>query len=269
MLNLLDHYKSLWNLSAEGEPFETPSGLLQAVTYADAPCMLKIARRDKDTRSNHVMTWWNGDGAALVLKYDERTILMERATGRNSLTGMARNGRDDEASRIICDAVARLHAHAPPYPPGLVPLDIRFRSLTLAAQQQGGIFALCHKVAQQLLVEPKDIAALHGDIHHANILDFGQKGWLAIDPKGLLGEKGFDYANIFCNPDIATATAPGRLERQVQVISEAAGLEPVRLLQWIAAWAGLSAAWAIEDRTNPEPAMTVAGIALNKLNEIN
>jgi aminoglycoside/hydroxyurea antibiotic resistance kinase len=41
---------------------------------------------------------------------------------------------------------------------------------------------------------------LHGDLHHGNVLDFGLRGWLAIDPKGLLGERGFDFANIFTNP---------------------------------------------------------------------
>jgi streptomycin 6-kinase len=42
----------------------------------------------------------------------------------------------------------------------------------------------------------------------------GPRGWLAIDPKGLCGERGFDFVNIFCNPDFALATAPGRLVRQ-------------------------------------------------------
>jgi streptomycin 6-kinase len=37
---------------------------------------------------------------------------------------------------------------------------------------------------------------------------------LAIDPKRLVGERGFDYANIFCNPDRHTATSPQRLSRQ-------------------------------------------------------
>jgi len=36
----------------------------------------------------------------------------------------------------------------------------------------------------------------------------GPRGWLAIDPKGLCGERGFDFVNIFCNPDFALATAP-------------------------------------------------------------
>jgi streptomycin 6-kinase len=102
---------------------------------------------------------------------------------------------------------------------------------------------------------------LHGDIHHGNILDFGERGWLVIDPKGLIGERGFDYANLFCNPDHGTATAPGRLVRQVEVVSEAAGLERRRLLQWILAWAGLSAVWHLSDGTTPETALEAAQLA--------
>ena len=86
---------------------------------------------------------------------------------------------------------------------------------------------------------------VHGDMHHGNVLNFGPRGWLAIDPKGLIGERYFDYANIFCNPDNEMATRPGRLSRQVQVVSEAAHLECSRLLAWVAAWAGLSAAFPL------------------------
>ncbi len=62
--------------------------------------------------------------------------------------------------------------------------------------------------------EQQGAALMAGDLHHRNILDFGSRGWLAIDPKGILGERGFDFANIFCNPDPAIATVPGRLAHQ-------------------------------------------------------
>jgi streptomycin 6-kinase len=105
---------------------------------------------------------------------------------------------------------------------------------------------------------------LHGDVHHGNVLDFGARGWLAIDPKGLIGERGFDFANIFCNPDVEIATAPGRLARQVAVVSEAARIERPRLLQWILAYAGLSAAWHLDagDEKSAQLPLTVAEIAL-------
>ncbi|WP_319633457.1 aminoglycoside phosphotransferase family protein [Janthinobacterium sp. FT14W] len=59
--------------------------------------------------------------------------------------------------------------------------------------------------------------------------------------------------------------APGRLQRQVALIADAAGLERARLLAWCAAWAGLSAAWHIEDGTPPETALAVADMALEAL----
>jgi streptomycin 6-kinase len=192
MRDQLAHYRKLWRLSADGESFISYSGLLQPVAYNSLPCMLKIGRGEKDERSNMLMAWWNGTGAAPVLHHDNTAILMERALGRQSLTEMVKNGQDDEASRIICQAVAKLHAHSGPYPGYLIPLNERFRSLRIAVEQHSGLFEQCLKIAEQLLSDQKEVVALHGDIHHGNILDFGQKGWLAIDPKGLIGERGFD-----------------------------------------------------------------------------
>jgi streptomycin 6-kinase len=109
---------------------------------------------------------------------------------------------------------------------------------------------------------------LHGDIHHENILDFGSRGWLAIDPKRVYGERGFDFANIFCNPELPTVTKPGRLQRQLPIVCAEAGLEPKRLLRWIIAYAGLSAAWFLSDgdTKNADSDFTVAGIAFAELN---
>ena len=116
-----------------------------------------------------------------------------------------------------------------------------------------------------LLAAPQEEVVLHGDIHHDNILDFGARGWLAIDPKGLRGERGFDFANIFCNPDRATALAPGRLAQRATLIAEAAGLKRKRLLQWVLAWAGLSAAWILSERLTPQVDLSVAAEAAAEL----
>jgi streptomycin 6-kinase len=84
-----------------------------------------------------------------------------------------------------------------------------------------------------------------------------QRGWLAIDPKGLLGERGFDYANIFCNPDLNIARSGGRLSRQTHIVAKEANLDRSRLLQWILAYAGLSAAWHLEDGNEKQAALTL------------
>lgn len=96
----------------------------------------------------------------------------------------------------------------------------------------------------------------------------------SIDPKRLLGERGFDYANLFCNPESAGAGAQGgaqaalvvaRFDRRLQLVTERSGLERRRLLQWIAAWCGLSAAWWMGDGVTPEADLRVAELALAAL----
>jgi streptomycin 6-kinase len=261
----LARYRDRWSLTPDGEPFETPSSVLQPVRHDGAPAMLKIAVEAEERNGAALMVWWGGEGAARVLAHEEDALLMERAVGPRSLVEMARHGRDDEASRVICAVAARLHAPRERPPSTLVPLRDWFRALDPAAARYGGVLVRAAATARELLREPRDVRVLHGDIHHGNVLDFEPRGWLAIDPKGLAGERGFDFANTLCNPDHETATAPGRLERQVDVVSEAASLERTRLLQWILAYAGLSAAWTLEEGEEPALAIAVAEIAASEI----
>jgi streptomycin 6-kinase len=252
-----------WDLIPDGEPIITPTSRLLPVRHHGTPAMLKIATHAEEQRGGRLMTWWNGDGAAGVLAHSDDALLLERATGNRSLIEMARSGQDDEATRIICAGAARLHVPRDTPSPELIPLAEWFRELEPAAAQFGGILCRSADTARELLADQHDIAVLHGDIHHGNILDFGPRGWLAIDPKGLIGERAFDFANIFCNPDFAVATAPGRLSRQATVVAESAEFDRNRLLRWILAYAGLSATWFLGDGMVDEARLpvTVAEIA--------
>jgi streptomycin 6-kinase len=250
-----------WDLVPDGEPIETPSSLLLAVRHNGVPAMLKIAREEEERRGGALMAWWDGDGAAKVLARHGEALLLERATGPRSLAAMVTDGQDEEASRILCDVAARLHAPRPEPPPDLVPLTRWFEALAPAARTQGGLLAQADSVARALLADPRDVVMLHGDIHHGNVLDGGERGWLAIDPKGLLGERTFDFVNILRNPDATVALAPGRFDRQVEVLAAAASLERRRLLDWTLAFAGLSAAWHLADGTPADLDFAIAALA--------
>ena len=251
-----------WDLVPDGEPIETPSSLLLAVRHNGVPAMLKIAREEEERRGGALMAWWNGDGAAKVLAQHGPALLLERANGPRSLAAMVADGQDDEASRILCEVTTRLHAPRAGPPPELVPLTRWFEALAPAARTHGGLLAQADSAAQALLADPRDIVVLHGDIHHGNVLDGGERGWLAIDPKGLSGERTFDFVNILRNPDAATALAPGRFSRQAEVLAAAASLERQRLLDWTLAFAGLSAAWHLADGTPADLDLAVADLAL-------
>ena len=249
-----------WDLVPDGEPITTPSSLLLPVRHNGVPAMLKIAREEEERRGGALMAWWDGDGAAKVLAWHGEALLLERATGARSLTEMVATGRDDEASRILCEVALRLHAPRPGPPTELVPLTRWFAALAPAARTHGGLLARAHSAARSLLADPRDVVVLNGDIHHGKVLD-GDRGWLAIDPKGLLGERTFDFVNILRNPDAAVALAPGRFDRQVDVLAAAASIKRQRLLNWTLAFAGLSAAWHLADGTPADLDFAVAALA--------
>lgn len=250
-------YLDRWGLEADGEPTRTATSVLLPVRRGADRALLKVAQVEEERAGGRLMAWWAGRGAARVLEHDDTAVLLERATGPRSLTVLAGTSvgspawerEDVRATRVLCDVARALHAVdrlEPTRPEGVVPLSTWFRDLLALEGQRRGFVHRSAVVARELLTDPWDETVLHGDLHHGNVLDFGtvqSAVWRAIDPKSLVGERGFDLANIMCNPTSAAATAPGRLSRQVAAVSEAADIDRVRLLQWVVAWTGLSATW--------------------------
>lgn len=259
-------YLERWALTADGAEIVThTSKLLPVRTRAGDAAIVKLALTPEERAGAALMAWWGGEGAARVLAHDDPALLMERATGSRSLVAMAARD-DDEATRLLCAAAAKLHAPRPAPPPAtLVPLERWFAALAPAARKHGGILMQSLATARELLASPQDLRVLHGDIHHANVLDAGARGWLAIDPKGLLGERGYDFANLFRNPTLEIAAAPGRLARRADIVAHAAGLDRARLLRWVLAYTGLSAAWTLDDGGDASIALAIAHIAAAEL----
>lgn len=245
-----------WGLVRDGEPIRTHASRLLPVLRGGTPAMLKLPEVEDERRGYLPLEYWDGDGAARLLARSENggAMLIERATGKRSLAAMARSGAkgDDEATVILCDAIAALQKPRGLVPSGLIPLDIWFKDLFPAAARHGGPLARAAAEASALLPSQRDILPLHADLHHDNVLDFEDRGWLAIDPKAVIGDRAFEYTILFCDPDLAdpappVAVAPGAFERRLEIVLAKSGLERERLLRWIIAWCGLSASWFLED----------------------
>jgi streptomycin 6-kinase len=238
-----------WQLTALGGAFSTTSSHLQPVLRRGERAMLKVARLEEEANGCRLLAWWNGAGAARVFEHDESAVVL--AWGGDSLVGMSSTGDDDRATSVLCDVAARLHDESrrryDERPDGLIPLDVWFASL-FARPDVDGIYARAAALARDLLsrtTDPADIVVLHGDLHHDNVLDFGALGWLAIDPKYLIGHRVFDYTNILCNP--VQAIAEARFDRRVTLIADVAHIDEPTLLEWTIAWTGLSASWFAAD----------------------
>jgi streptomycin 6-kinase len=255
-----------WSLTPDGAPFRTdPAGaLMLPVRRGAVAAMLKVAPHPEEKRGGAVMAYYAGGGAAAVLAHDDEAVVLERLDGPRSLAAMARGGEDEAACRILCDTAARLHApRAGPLPAVIIPLDQWFADLWPRAAAAGGFFAEAAAIARELLAGSAPAVVLHGDIHHGNVLDGAERGWRAIDPKGLLGPRGYDYANMICNPDAATARR--HFDRRVSLVSELSAQAPGEVLRWLVAYTALSASWTLGSGGDPWPALDTGALALAAL----
>lgn len=109
-------------------------------------------------------------------------------------------------------------------------------------------------VAQQLLDTESSKVLLHGDIHHTNILQSSDRGWLAIDPQPFYGEQTYDFANSFFNPDNMPdlVESKDRIREMASVYADRLKVSEKRILQFAFAHGGLSSAWQLEDGQIPE-----------------
>ena len=149
-----EKYLDRWNLIEDGVAIATGSSDLLPVLPTRSLAMLKIAKCAEERLGNALMVWWNGEGAARVFIHDGEALLLERATGEGSLTEMARNGRDSEASRIACTVAEKLHVARSRPMPNLIPLAVWFGELSSAASRYGGILEQSLQASQELLAGP-------------------------------------------------------------------------------------------------------------------
>ena len=91
---------------------------------------------------------------------------------------------------------------------------------------------------------------MHGDFHHFNILS-SERGWLVIDPKGVMGPACYEVGPLLINPwgDLLGGNDYGRMtRRRIDILHERLGFERERIREWALAHAILSAWWSIEDQ---------------------
>jgi len=102
----------------------------------------------------------------------------------------------------------------------------------------------------ELLNSMAEPVLLHGDLHHDNILSAERQPWLALDPKGIIGEPAYEVGALLRNqlPESLSASEAKRLlARRLDQLAEALGFDRERLRAWGFAQAVLSAWWSLED----------------------
>jgi len=263
------HFPTRCQITANQLIAETFSSRIWKVRLADGTiAVVKDLKPFDDVedelRGAHYLSWRNGEGAVRLLDVDGQRMLLEYAGDRLLAHDLAEHG-DAHATGIAAQVMQQLFAPSASAPPGdLQPLRERFTSLfdKADADRARGIdspYLEAADLAATLLATAEDIRPLHGDLHHDNIM-LGSRGWLVIDPKGVLGDPGFDAANLFYNPldRIDLTRDPARIEYMARVFSRTLGQSPRRLLDHAIAYGCLSASWHAEDANPKDEASELA-----------
>ena len=192
------------------------------------------------------------DGRGVVQIYEEtpEVVLMEWLEGP-SLSEAIHHLGDDDAARELGQVAWQIHAE-PLRGAGtaFTPLEAWCQPLAEARCVPEASSSLhrsidwAQRALRELLGTASDQFALHGDLHQGNVRK-GARGYTAFDAKGLWGDPAYELANAFRHPldqpDLVRDLT--RIERRLDIWSEAMGVDPKRLITWAAVKCALSMAW--------------------------
>ena len=242
--------------------------------------VLKVGVPNRELTSEvAALKWFNGNGACQLLESDEERglLLLERLKPGRMLSDLE---DDDERTRIAAEVMQKIWR----------PLDLdsslALRVLSTTQQQAAGLQKFIQltdwfhglkklrphfnggtgpfpgKLLEQVesslpeLFADKNVRLMHGDFHHFNILS-SERGWLVIDPKGVIGPVGYEVGPMMLNPWNSLLDRI-RLERRVSILVERLGWERESIIKWSTAHAVLSAWWDVQDGMDGSHALQCA-----------
>jgi streptomycin 6-kinase len=233
-----------------------------AVLAGGTEVMLKVGLTDEFPSQPEALRHFDGHGMVQLLAYDEHdaAMLMERLKPGTSL----RLVEDDEAA--ISAAAEVMRKIGRPLPPQHYPFptinDWGKGFTRLRKLYDGGTgpipsarFDKAEQLYAELSASMDEPVLLHGDLHQDNILSAEREPWLAVDPKGLIGEPAYETGAILRNfwPDILAIPDPVSLmKRRIDQLSAELGFDRERIYNWGFAQAVLSVIWGVEDTGRAE-----------------
>ena len=215
---------------------------------------LGVPRSELLTESEAVRHY-NGQGSAQLVAAapEEGILLIERVRPGNTLALMWPN-QDEQATRIAARVMRQLWRPAAPDHP-FVTVENWFAGFGRLRQEFNGgsgpfpawLVDTGESLYAELQASMGEPLLLHGDLHHFNILSAHREPWLAIDPKGVVGEAAYDTGALLRNPVADIYHYSHVLERRIAILAEELELDRQRITGWGIAQAVLSAWWRYED----------------------
>jgi streptomycin 6-kinase len=260
-----------WSLDV-GAPFASLTyNWVAPATRADGTrAVLKLGLPGSDiVHELAALRCFDGHGMVRLLEADaeRHAMLLERLEPGTMLEALS---DDDEATRCTARVMQALWTPAPQehsFPTtarwglGFERLRAHFNGATGPLPRR--LVEEAETLYRELTASQAEPVLLHGDLHHMNILRAERAPWLAIDPKGVVGEPAYETGALLRNPTPRVLAHPDPVPlaaRRIAILAEELGFERSRIRGWALAQAVLSAWWSIEDEGYGwEGAITMAG----------
>ncbi|WP_240980790.1 aminoglycoside phosphotransferase family protein [Streptomyces sp. Z423-1] len=246
---LVDGFLDRWGLRTDGPSMFGMCALVLPVVRADGTrAVLKLQLLDDESEGEPVaLRVWDGDGAVRLLDHDPDTgtMLLERLDPARMLSHVP-----DSREAVL--VIARLLAHltSVPAPAGLRRLGDIARAMLqrapwalerVADPEARRLLADCAAAVREVVAEPGD-RLLHWDLHFENVLAADRAPWLAIDPKPLAGDPGFELW-----PALDNRFDAAEVRWRFDAMTDVMGLDRERARAWTLGRLLQNALWDIED----------------------
>ncbi|MFI9295712.1 aminoglycoside phosphotransferase family protein [Streptomyces gardneri] len=260
-----EEFLGRWGLKLIGPSmYGVASLVLPVERIADGTrAALKMQILDDETEGEPVgLRAWDGAGSVRLFDHDAGTgtMLLEWLDAARPLSTVE-DTRD--ALRIVAELLGRLVAL--PAPAGLRTLgdiaagmlaDVPDAAARLGAAD-AAVLRDCAAAVRDVVGEPGD-RLLHWDLHLDNVLAAEREPWLAIDPKPLAGDPGFDLLPALTDrfdPD------PDELLWRFDLLAEVVG-DRRRAAAWTLGRVLQNGLWDVEDG---EPELDEEQVALARI----
>ena len=212
------------------------------------PVVLKVTSSEgAEAREGEVLAAFAGRGAVRVFAHSPGAVLMERACPGSALLDLVHAGRDEEATAILARTLAWMRPEAAP--PGLPTVESLGADLASGGPVPGDLLHAARAAHATLCASQGEVRLLHGDLHHENLLFDRARGWLAVDPKGVVGELAYEAGAFLRNPwgQPDLFADPVRLRARLAILERTLPLDLARVRSWAFVQAVLAGVWAAED----------------------
>jgi streptomycin 6-kinase len=195
---------------------------------------------------------YDGNGAVRLLTVDEAScaMLLEKLTPGEGLGELC--SADDLAAVEIAAGILKKIVRKAPSALGFHLLDNWINGFRKAEKTEfpAETIQKAQNFYRELSGKNKTKFLLHGDFHHENILSSAREPYLLIDPKGLIGDIGYDVGVFLNNHRDWLEGMPqlgAKLDAAAQQFSAALDIAADDLRKWAFIQMVLSAWWTFEE----------------------